>query len=275
MAQITTALIQELREKTNAGMMDCKKALQEADGNIEDAVAVLRKRGIAKAAKRSDREASEGLVKIKLNATSTEAYILELNSETDFVSKNESFQKLSSDLMDLLEKSKAADTASFLKETLPNGKSVQTSVDEFSGIIGEKIVLKRVQLVTVGNNDTIGAYTHSNNKIGVVIGITGGKGQEELAKDLCMHIAASNPSFIGINDVPSDELDKEKAILKEQAINAGKPEAIAEKIVEGKLRKYYEDNCLLEQDFVKDSDKKIKDLLNTMSVSEFVRFSIG
>jgi len=275
MVQITTALIQELREKTNAGMMDCKKALQEANGDMEEAVAVLRKKGIAKAAKRMDRQASEGIVKIKLNADSTEAYILELNSETDFVSRNETFQQLSDDLLSLLEASKAKDIETFLEATLSTGKTVNASIEEFSGVIGEKIILNRVKVITVGNNDVIGTYVHSNNKIGVALALTNGKGQEELAKDICMHIAAANPAYVGIKDVPSDDLDKEKVILKEQVLNEGKPEAIADKIVEGKLRKYYEDNCLLEQVFVKDPDKKIKDLLKGVTISEFARFSIG
>lgn len=275
MVQITTALIQELREKTNAGMMDCKKALQEANGDLEEAVAVLRKKGIAKAAKRSDRQASEGIVKIKVNSTSTEASILELNSETDFVSRNESFQKLSLDLINLLETSKPKDIDTFLDEKLPNGKTVRVTIEEFSGIIGEKIVLNRIQSVKVGSNDTLGAYVHSNNKIGVIVALIGGKGKEELAKDIGMHIAASNPLYVGISNVPSNDLEKEKVILKEQVLNEGKAPAIADKVVEGKLRKFYEDTCLLEQVFVKDPDKKIKDLLKGVSISEFVRFSIG
>ncbi len=279
MAQITTALIQELRMKTNAGMMDCKKALEASNGNMEEAIDVLRKKGIAKAATRSDREAKEGVIRIKLNATKTEAYMLQLTSETDFVSRNDKFHALADELIELLSQAKTSSLDDFLKEKTKSTKTVQDLVDEFSGVIGEKINLAKVVTTKATDKDLIGSYIHSNNKIGVVLVLENGKGQDELGKDLCMHIAASKPTCINVNEIPMDDLAREKDILKTQAINEGKPEAMAEKIVEGKIRKYYEEVCLLEQNFVKDPSVKIKDLVATTgkgsSIASFVRFNIG
>ena len=279
MAEITTSLIASLRAKTNCGMMDCKKALQECDGDVEKAVEILRKKGMAKAAKRSEREAKEGVVRIALNASKTEGYMLELNSETDFVSRNETFISLSDSLLALLTKTKSPDLDSFLKEKLPNGKSVEESVDELSGVIGEKIALNRVAVLVASASDVVGSYLHANQKIGVLLSLKNGKGKDELAKDLCMHVAASGPLYVSSKEVPTTDLDKEREILKEQILNEGKPAAMADKIVEGKLKKYYEDTCLVEQNFVKNPEVKVKSLLEQagkdVQVGQFIRFSIG
>lgn len=278
---ITTATIQELRIKTDAGMMDCKRALEEAGGNMEAAVKILREKGIAKAAKRVDRVANEGLVKISV--TGNDAAMLELTSETDFVSRSEKFQALAAELIGCLSKTKSATRDAFLLAKMPNGKTIQESIDELAGILGEKLELGRTAVVSATANDAIGSYIHSNNKVGVLIVVEQGKGQDELAKDLCMHIAAASPSVVGISDVSATDVAKEKEILRQQVINEGKPEAIADKIVEGKIRKYYEEVCLLEQAFVKDTEKKIKDVVSAASkasgkdlkIAKFVRFSIG
>lgn len=277
MANITTDLIKQLRTKTNAGMMDCKKILTETDGDLEKAVELLRKRGIVKAAKRSGREANEGVIKIELRADGKKAFMMEMNSETDFVSRNEKFIALANNIMNKLKETETDDLDEFQKTKLDDGLSVQEAVDELSGIIGEKIILKQIAIITANMNDLLAYYIHSNNKIGVVISLK--QGTEELAKDLTMHIAAANPAYIAITDVPANIVDKERDIIKTQVLEQGKPENIADKIVEGKLRKFYQDICLLEQDFVKNTDQKIKDVLKEInkdtSVSKFVRMSIG
>ncbi len=281
MAQITTTLIQELRAKTNAGMMDCKKALTEADGDIETAVGILRKKGIAKAAKRSDREANEGVIKIRTSGN--KAYMVELDSETDFVSANEKFTGLADSILDQLIASDTTDFEKFCKLNLASGKSVQDSVDELSGTLGEKIDLKRTAVINGSPDDALGSYIHMNNKIGVILVLENAKGLNNFAKDVCMHIAATNPQYISDKDIPEAELKKEKEILKDQVLSQGKPENIADKIVEGKIRKYYEDNCLLYQSFVKNPELTIKGLIaktskdsgKDISIKEFVRFAIG
>ncbi|MDD5455466.1 MAG: translation elongation factor Ts [Candidatus Margulisbacteria bacterium] len=283
MANITNAQIQELRVKTNAGMMDCKRALQECNGDMEQAADLLRKKGIAKASKRSEREAREGIIKILLNTSKDEAYMVELNSETDFVSRNENFQNLAGELLKLLEKNKSKDMETFAAVKYDSKKTVKDAVDELGGVIGEKIILNRIYSTNVSANDCLGAYVHSNNKIGVIVNLINGKGNEDLAKDISMHIAASNPSGISVNDIPAADIAKEKEVLRTQIINEGKPENMADKIVEGKIRKYYEEVCLLEQNFVKDPNVKVKDILaeaskkagKNVSVKSFIRFAIG
>lgn len=283
MAEITAGRIQQLRQQTNAGMMDCKRALEEADGDMEKAADVLRKKGIAKAASRSGRVAKEGAVKILLNEKDNAAYMLELTSETDFVSRNESFQSLADRLVSVLSKQKSKTLEEFLETKMDSGKTVAETVDEFSGVIGEKISLNRIQVIQGAAKDGIGTYVHSNHKIGVAVLLKEGKGQDELARDLCMHIAATNPAGISIQDVPAEDVAREKEILKAQVIHEGKPEAIAEKIVEGKIRKYYEEICLLEQNFVKDPALKVRERIAEVSkksgqkleVTQFTRMSIG
>ena len=281
MMAITTATIQALRVKTDAGMMDCKRALEEAGGDMDAAVKILREKGIAKAAKRVDRVANEGLVKVRVSGN--DASMLELTSETDFVSRSEKFGALADEAITLLSKEKSVNRDAFIVAKNIQGKTILESVDELAGVLGEKLELGRVVSISATDNDAIGSYLHSNNKIGVLVVVKNGKGQDELVKDLCMHIAAANPSVISIADVSAADVAKEKEILRQQVINEGKPEAIADKIVEGKIRKYYEEVCLLEQAFVKDPEKKIKDVVDaaskasgkTLTVSIFFRFNIG
>ncbi|MEK6557074.1 MAG: translation elongation factor Ts [Candidatus Margulisiibacteriota bacterium] len=283
MAEITASRIQQLRQQTNAGMMDCKRALEEANGDMEMAADVLRKKGIAKAASRSGRVAKEGAIKILLNNEQNAAYMIELTSETDFVSRNESFQSLADNLVRSLSKQKIKTLEEFLETKMDSGKTVGETVDEFSGVMGEKISLNRIQVIQGTASDGIGIYVHSNNKIGVAVLLKEGKGQEDLAKDLCMHIAATNPAGITIQDVPAEDVAREKEILRAQIILEGKPEAMADKIVEGKIRKYYEEICLLEQNFVKDPTMKVKEMVATVSskvgkkleLAGFTRLSIG
>ncbi len=273
MAEVTMQEIQSLREKTNCGIMDCKRALIEAKGDMQEAVDILRKKGMAKAATRSDRKVTEGVVKIELSADKKIAYMLQLCSETDFVSKNEKFQGLANEILIAMKKNVAKELEDIKLVTLPSGRSAVEEVDELSGVIGEKIELVNAKVVTVGKEESLSFYVHSNQKIGVVV--VAKNGEEGFLKQLCMHIAASAPIYISKDQVPTAELAKEKAILKEQVLAEGKPEQVADKIVEGKIRKYFEEICLLDQKFVIDPEKKIADVLGKVSIVEFVRFCIG
>jgi elongation factor Ts len=274
MAEVTMQDIQELRAKTNCGIMDCKKALKDASNDMEQAIDILRKKGIAKAAKRSAREATEGVVDISVNDKNNKAYILKLCSETDFVSRNDSFQKLAAEIMDAMVSSNSVlDLEAVKTLELASGIKAEQAVDELSGVLGEKIDLADALSVETKDGESIGYYIHSNQKIGVIV--IAQMNDKELLKQICMHIAASSPIYVSKNDVSKDELDRERAILKEQSMNEGKSEEIAEKVVEGKLRKYYEEICLLEQNFVIDPDKKISDILGENIISKFIKFNIG
>ncbi|MDD4527103.1 MAG: translation elongation factor Ts [Candidatus Margulisbacteria bacterium] len=274
MVEVTMQEIQELRAKTNCGIMDCKKALKDANGDMEAAVDVLRKKGMAKAATRSDRKATEGVVKIELSADNKTAYMLQLCSETDFVSRNEKFQGLATEILVAMKKSKGASEIEDIKNlVLASGHTVAQEVEELSGVIGEKIELTNAKVINSEKDQVLGYYVHSNQKIGVVLIVN--EGDDTFVKQLCMHIAASAPVYISKDEVPSEELSRERDVLKEQVINEGKPEAVADKIVEGKLRKYFEEICLMEQKFVIDTDKKISDVLGKTKIIKFIRFSIG
>ncbi len=262
-------LIKQLREMTGAGMVDCQKALKEADNNLEKAVEILRKKGIAKAAKRTDRDTNEGVVKVGVNADKTEAYILEVNSETDFVSRNEKFQAFADSVMELIKTKKPANLEALLGSPLTTG-SVQEDLDSLSGTIGEKLGIKRFDIIT---GATVAAYSHLGGKMGVLIALDAA-GKEDLAADLAMQVAAANPRYILPSEVDPAEMAKEKEIYKEQLLKEGKPEAMVEKIVEGKAGKYYSEVCLVEQEYIKDDKKKVKDILGGTNVLKFVRFSL-
>jgi elongation factor Ts len=254
--------------------MDCKKALKDASGDMEVAVDILRKKGMAKAATRSDRKATEGVVKIEFSSDKKIAYMLQLCSETDFVSRNDKFQSLADDIIKVMKAYKEEKGLDSIRELkLSSGNTVLQAVEELSGIIGEKIELSDARIIQSGQENTMGSYIHSNQKIGVVL--VAQDGDEDFIKQLCMHIAASAPIYIAREDVSASELEKEKEILKEQVINEGKPEQVADKIVEGKLRKYFEEICLLEQKFVIDPEKKVSEVLGKTKVIKFIRFSIG
>jgi elongation factor Ts len=262
-------LIKQLREMTGAGMVDCQKALKEADNNLEKAVEILRKKGIAKAAKRTDRDTNEGVIKVSVNADNTEAYIFELNSETDFVSRNEKFQAFADSVMELVKAEKPASLEALLGLHLSIG-TVQEDLDSLSGTIGEKLSIKRVEVL---KGATVAAYSHLGGKMGVLVALDQ-TGKEELAADLAMQVAAANPKYILSSEVDSTELAKEKEIYREQLVKEGKPEAMVEKIVEGKAGKYFSEVCLIEQEYVKDDKKKVKDILGGVNVTKFFRFSL-
>ncbi len=261
--------IKELRERTGAGMVDCKKALDEAGNDIEKAIEILRKKGISKAAKRSERDASEGLVKLSTNDDKTEGYMLELKSETDFVARNEKFQKLADDILEVIKNNKPASREDLLKMTL-NDSTVEEQVSGLSGVIGEKIELGQIASVV---GQTVASYSHLGGKIGVLVALDQ-ENQEELANDIAMHIAAASPKYLNSTEVLSEELDKEKEIYREQLAKEGKPENIIENIMVGKVKKYYSEVCLLDQEYIKDDKKTVKEILGGVNVIKFVRFAL-
>ena len=258
---ITASMVKELRELTGAGMLDCKKALEEANGNIEEASTWLREKGIAKAAKKESRIAAEGLVSILTKGN--KAVIVEVNSETDFVAKNDEFKDLINTILNLLIESNVSSVEEALALTTSDGTLSDTITNKIAKI-GEKISFRRFELVTKSDNEVFGTYIHMGGKIGVLVVLEGSN--EEVAKDVAMHAAAMRPKYLDIESVPTEDLDKEREIQKQVAINEGKPDNIAEKMVEGRIKKYYKEVCLTEQPFVKNDD---------MSVSEFVKSNGG
>jgi elongation factor Ts len=262
-------LIKQLREMTGAGMVDCKKALDEAANDLNKAVEILRKKGISKAAKRTDREANEGVVKVAVNETKTEAYILELNSETDFVSRNEKFQNFADAALNLVKTQKPADLEALLALAM-DGSTVAENLASLSGTIGEKMRIKRFAIVS---GATVAAYSHLGGRLGVLVALDGA-GKEELAADIAMQVAAANPKYLVPAEVDPAEMDKEKEIYKAQLLKEGKPENMVDKIVLGKMSKYYSEVCLVEQEYIKDDKKKVKDILGGTNILKFVRFAL-
>jgi len=271
---ISAQSVKELRERTGAGMMDCKKALEETNGDMEKAIDLLRERGIAKAAKKAGRIAAEGLTAIA--TAGNKAAIVEVNCETDFVAKNPEFQTLVKDIAEHVVGQNPATVEAALEQPFKGaGETLAHVINEKISTIGENISLRRFSVVEVSDG-VIGGYLHMGGKIGVVVALEGSK-DENLAKDLGMHVAASNPRFIDRSEVSADEIEREREVLKNQALSEGKPEAIVEKMVEGRLSKYFEEYCLVEQPFVKDPDKKVSALLKDAgaTVKTFVRFQVG
>ncbi|WP_170007387.1 translation elongation factor Ts [Bacillus fonticola] len=271
---ITAQMVKELREKTGAGMMDCKKALQETDGDMDKAIDFLREKGIAKAAKKSDRIAAEGTTYIEVNGN--EAVIIEVNAETDFVAKNEGFQTLVQDLAKHLLKSKPTSIEEAHESKMDNGVTVTEYVNTAISKIGEKLTLRRFALATKTDADAFGAYLHMGGRIGVLTVLTGTT-DESVAKDVAMHAAALHPKYVSRDEVSAEETEREREVLKQQALNEGKPANIVEKMVEGRLGKFFEDVCLLEQSFVKNPDEKVKQFVKNAgaSVASFVRYEVG
>lgn len=261
--------IKELRERTGAGMVDCKKALDEAGNDIDKAVEILRKKGITKAAKRGDRETSEGVIQVATNSDNSEAYIVQVNSETDFVARNEQFQAFTKKILGIIEEKKPATLDELFAVQSENG-TVKDEMDNLSGVIGEKIDIKRFEVLS---GTLVAAYSHMGGKIGVLV-VFDKQIDNELATDVAMHIAAINPRYVNPEDVNPEELEKEKEIYKEQLIKEGKPENIIEKIMDGKVGKYYEEICLVKQEFIKDDKKKVEEVLGDAKVQKFIRYSL-
>lgn len=274
MATISAKLVKELREKTGAGMMDCKKALTETDGDIDKAIDYLREKGIAKAAKKADRIAAEGLVHVETKGN--DAVIVEINSETDFVARNEGFQELVKEIANQVLDTKAETVEALMETTLPNGKSVDERIKEAISTIGEKLSVRRFAIRTKTDNDAFGAYLHMDGRIGVLT-VVEGSTDEEAARDVAMHIAAINPKYVSSEQVSEEEINHEREVLKQQALNEGKPENIVEKMVEGRLRKYLQEICAVDQDFVKNPDVTVEAFLKTKGgkLVDFVRYEVG
>jgi len=261
--------IKELREKTGAGMVDCKKALDESNGDINLAIEILRKKGIMKAAKRGDRETSEGIVMVETNDDNTEGYIVEFNSETDFVARNDKFQALVNSIMAVVKTQKPASLEALMSLPMETG-TVQENVDTLSGVIGEKLGVKRMEIVSAA---TVTAYSHAGGKIGVLVALDKA-GQGELGRDIAMQIAAAAPRYLVPEEVEASEIEKEKEICREQLVKEGKPENMMEGILVGKIKKYCSEICLMEQEYIKDDKKKVKDVLGDAKIVKFVRFSL-
>lgn len=274
MAKITAQMVKELREKTGAGMMDCKKALTEVNGDMEAALDFLREKGLSSAAKKADRIAAEGSTYVHVDGN--DAVLLEVNAETDFVAKNEGFQNLVKELAEHLLATKPATLEEAHDSTLGNGLTVSQHISNAVAKIGEKITLRRFEIRTKTDADAFGPYLHMGGSIGVLVTLEGTT-DEQAAKDVAMHIAALNPKYISRDEVPAEEVEREKKVLTEQALNEGKPENIVAKMVEGRIGKYFEEICVLDQAFVKDSDQKVGAFVKSTGgvLKDFVRYAVG
>ncbi|HKX11704.1 MAG TPA: translation elongation factor Ts [bacterium] len=282
MAEITAKMVQDLREKTGAGMMDCKKALNEAGGDMEKAVEVLRKSGMASASKKAGRLASEGLIDIHVEGDV--AAIVEVNSETDFVAKTPDFQNFVKSVAQHVAKKRPADLAALLKQTPEGAKAdFETLTKEMVAKIGENLSIRRFQVLEAAAGEKFGSYLHMGSKIGALVKVKGdaAKLNNDLLKDLAMHVAAASPRFLHREQIPADVRAKEKEIYLAQLQESGKPKEMLEKIVEGKLGKFASEVCFIEQIFVKDPTGKksvLKHLQETDpsgQVVEFLRFQVG
>ena len=272
---VTASLVKELREKTGAGMMDCKKVLTETDGDMEKAAELLRERGIAKAAKKSSRVAAEGLVVAYVSDDKKTGAVVEVNAETDFVAKNEEFKTFANDVAEQIVKENPTTVEELLsqKSIKDTSKTVSEVLTDKIATIGENMSIRR--FVRFTSNGLVEKYIHGEGKIGVLISMEGGN--EEVAKDICMQIAAARPEYLDRNAVPQERVAKEMEILKAQAMNEGKPAEIAEKMVQGRLGKFYGEICLVDQPFVKDPNIKVSELLSSKNakVIEFARIERG
>ncbi|MFV0393775.1 MAG: translation elongation factor Ts, partial [Coprobacillaceae bacterium] len=273
---ISASLVKELRQKTGAGMMDCKKALEETNGDLEKAFDWLREKGIAKAAKKADRIAAEGLTAFVVEGNT--AAIVEVNSETDFVAKNEQFQELVASVCKAVVTNKPATLEDALKMDM-NGKDLETVIAEASGTIGEKLSFRRFEVLTKEDGQTFGAYSHMGGKMSAIVSVNGAS--EDVARDVAMHVAAQAPKYIDRTAIPQEVLDRELDVLKSQALeeNASsakpKPEQIVEKMVQGRLNKNLKEMCLVDQEFIKNPDQTVAQFLGGGNVIAMARFQVG
>ena len=268
---ISASQVKELREKTGAGMMECKKVLTETDGDMEKAMDLLRERGITKAAKKSSRIAAEGLVDAYVSEDGKVGAVLEVNAETDFVAQNAEFQKFVKEVVEQVAKTNPANVEELLaqKSLVETDKTVQDVLTGKIATIGENISIRRFARYETAEG-LVAKYIHGDGKIGVLVEMK--NADETLAKDICMQIAAAKPEFLNREDVPAERLEREMEILKVQAMNEGKPEAIAEKMVQGRVNKFYGEICLVDQEFVKNPDLKVSELLKQHG-AEVVKFT--
>ena len=272
MANITAQMVKELREMTSAGMLDCKKALTATDGNMEEAVTWLREKGIAKAVKKEGAVAAEGLCSYTI--AGNKCVLFELNSQTDFVAQNAKFIALLETVGNILVNSNATNTEEALK-VVSDGKDLNTIILEASGVIGEKISFRRFTLLEKSDDQNFGEYIHMGGKISVLTLLDGAN--EEVAKDVSMHAAAMRPEYVKKEQVPEEQVEHEKKILTEQAIAEGKPANIAEKMVMGRINKFYKEICLEEQEFVKDNSVSVAKYVsnNGGQIVDVIRYEVG
>ena len=270
---ISASTVKELREITGAGMMDCKKALTETNGDIEKAIEYLREKGISKAAKKSSRVAAEGVVAAFVSEDAKTGAVVEVNAETDFVSKNEEFVAFVNKLVEIVAVKAPKDVEELKTMEFENGKTVEEVLTEKIATIGENMSIRRFERIETDN--LVGKYIHGNGQIAVLVELKGGN--QEVAKDVCMQVAALNAEFLDESQIPADRVEKEKEIITQQTINEGKPANIAEKIAEGRLKKYFEELCLVHQKFVKDSSKTVSEYVkeNGGEIVKFYRLEKG
>lgn len=275
---ITASMVKELREITGAGMMDCKKALTATNGDKEKAIDWLREKGISKAEKKADRIAAEGAVASYISEDGKVGVLVEINCETDFAAGNEQFRSLVEKIAKHIAVSNPADLDALNNSEL-DGKTVSAIITEATATIGEKIALRRfVRYQTEGR---LASYIHMGGKIGVLVELTAG--DETIGKDISMQIAAAKPAYLKREEVPEDVLEHEKEVLRQQALNEGKPEKIVEKMIIGRLQKFYKENCLVDQEFIKDSDKTISQVMNEygkqiggkIDICRYTRYELG
>lgn len=276
---ISAAMVKELREKTGAGMMDCQRALAEANGDIDEAVKVLRKKGLAAAAKKAGRAAKDGLVAFTVSSDGREAAMVEVNCETDFVARTEGFQGFVKSIADQVLAERLTDLAAALQRpaSFDPGHTVEQAVAARIATIGENILLSRVAYLGAGDGMQIGSYLHMGGKIGVLVELGAGA-DEETVKDVAMHIAAAEPRFVRADEVPAEVINEEREIARAQASAAGKPAQVLDKIADGKVAKFYELACLLDQPFVKDPAQTVGAMLKAkgdVPVVRFLRFKLG
>ncbi len=269
--------VKKLREATGVGMMDCKKALVEAEGDFDKAIEILRTKGQKVAAKRADRDASEGAIVTATTDDGSVAIIAEVNSETDFVARNSDFTTFAQQIADALLAARPASVEAAKASVQVNGQSLGDALVQMTGKIGEKIDVRRFEIVEAGDGGTVVDYIHPGAKLGVLVEMTGSGDLAEAGRDVAMQAAAMNPVAATRADVPQDVQDKEREIGREQARAEGKPDAILDKIAEGKLGRYFKDNVLVEQPFVKDSSQTVAEMLKSLDadLTRFVRFALG
>jgi len=288
MAKITAAQVKALREKTGAGMMDCKKALVEANGDEEKAIEILRKKGLSKAAKKADRNAAEGRVEISITPDFKKGSIVEVNCETDFVAKTDEFVEFTEDIVKTVNANDIADVDNLMKASFGEG-TFEEELKVKIAKIGENIVVRRMATITAPENGIVNGYIHAGGRVGVLVAAACDKAEtceaiKDTLKDIAMHIAAMKPTYLNPDAVPAEVIEKEKDIAKAQLLKEGKPENVIDKIISGKIKKFYQDVCLTEQEYVKAEKKEnVAEALNkaakaaggSAKLVDFVRFEVG
>ncbi|MBR8749515.1 Elongation factor Ts [Fusobacterium sp. DD29] len=277
MAQITASLVKELRERTGAGMMDCKKALQANDGDMDKAIDFLREKGIAKAVKKAGRIAAEGLIFDAVSADHKKAVLIEFNSETDFVAKNDEFKQFGQNLAEFAIAKDIKTVEDLAAAEYKDGKTVAQAVTDLIAKIGENMNIRRIH-ETVSKDGFVATYSHLGGKLGVIVEMTGEATEENIAKarDIAMHAAAMDPKYLNKDQVTAEDLEHEKEIARKQLEGEGKPAQIIEKILVGKMHKYYEENCLVDQIYVRAENKEtVAQFAKPLAVLSFARFKVG